>query len=153
MNATIKVPAGFVPHLQSAAVYTLREEADRTHEREVALRRAESGPESKLDLAKEELANVRPFLDRMIPLAQTILALPVDENATLEDEPELAYYVLHNMASKIIGPQLAAELDYLPMPPEVPALTEALNWASAESIRLEEERIADIRSDAEAVAA
>lgn len=151
--ATIKIPARLVPYLQSAAVYTLGEEAGRVRDGEAAVRGAEDGQETKLKLAKEDLANVRPFLDRMIPLAQRILALPADKDAVLDDEPELAYYVLHNMASRIIGPQIAAELDYLPMPPGVPAMAEALSWASAESIRLEEERAEAVRREREGEAA
>lgn len=140
--STIEIPARFVPHLKSAAIYTLAEEAGRVRDGEAAVRKAERhGHEQRIEIARDDLANVRPFLDRMIVLAEQIDALPEDQDSSLENEPELAFYVLHNMASKILGPEIAANLDYLPMADELPALSGALAWASAESVRLEAESL------------
>ncbi len=151
--AVIEIPARFVPYLKSAAIYTLAEEADRVRDGEADVRRAEAGgDERNVGVAKEDLANVRPFLDRMISLAGRIDELPSDRDAALEDEPDLGFYVLHHMASKVIGPQIAASLEYLPMPGEVPAMAEALRWASTESIRLEREQVEAAGREREGVA-
>ncbi len=85
----------------------------------------------------------------MIPLAQKILALP-NEDVSLEDaDPHLGYCLMHNLAAKIIGSRIAGKLEYLPMPEEVPPLSETLRWASAESIRLEALGIEEVRHERE----
>ena len=140
--ATIEVPAEFVGYLKSAAVYTLAEEACRVRDGERKVWEAEGGglPE-KVALAQDDLGNVRPYLDRAIPMAREILALPVGEDATIEDEPELTYYVLHNMACKVLAPQIHAMSDYLPIPEVVPLMADAMRWAATESLRLEADRV------------
>lgn len=89
--------------------------------------------------------NDSPFLDWMIPMAQGVLALPDDKPAKVSNNVELTFYVLANMASHVVGPGVGQLVNYMPVPDELPELGEALAWASTGSVRLENERVAEIK--------
>jgi hypothetical protein len=133
---TTTVPAACVRHLKAAATWTLQYEAERTHRAEQELWQAERA-EKSVEIAREELSSARSALQATTLAVTAIHALPADQDAEVRADPDVTYFVIHNMASEIVGPRIAAELVFLPLPDEVPTLAEALAWASAESIRLE----------------
>lgn len=135
--STTTIPARFMPHLHTAAVQALAIEAERVRDAEWDVWRAEDGPPDKLAVAQTDLQGVRRCLDRMIPLAQAVLAEPPDKDAELEDDPEATFYLLHVMAGKVLGPRVNEEIGYLPVSDRLAPLAEAMAWAGTESRRLE----------------
>ena len=106
----------------------------------------------KIALAKEEIGNMWPFLGRMMLLAAEIFMLPDAESVVSEDRPEPTFYALHNMAPKVLGPQVERGINYQPMPGNVPALADAIRWSSCESLRLEGERVEQVKAERDEVA-